>query len=49
MYLFKTSNKLLTHGTWLPSIPSDHGSFCSHHILWNPKSLQHFKPLQSLI
>jgi hypothetical protein len=29
-YLLKTSNKLLTHGTWLPMTPSDHGSFCSH-------------------
>jgi hypothetical protein len=33
MYLLKTSNKLLTHGTHLPSTPLDHGSFCSCHIL----------------
>jgi hypothetical protein len=47
-YLFQTSNKSLIHGTRLQSTPLDHGSFCSRHILQNQKSLQHFKPLQSL-
>jgi hypothetical protein len=45
----ETNNKLLTHGTQLQLTPSDHGSFCSCHILQNQKSLQHLKHLQSLI
>ncbi len=47
-YLFQTNNKLLTCGTQLQSIPLDHGSFCSCHILQNQKSLQHFKHIPSL-
>ncbi len=39
MYLFQTSNKLLSHGTWLQFILSNHGSFHSCHIPWNQKSL----------
>jgi hypothetical protein len=33
MYLSRTNNKLLTHGTQLQLTPLDHESFCSHHIL----------------
>jgi hypothetical protein len=48
-YSHKHCSSTLTHGTQLQLTPSDHGSFCSCHTLWNQKSPQHFKHLQSLI
>ncbi len=49
VYLPSKCNIIANAPSCLPKLHEPHNeSFCSHHILQNQKSLQHFKSLQSL-